>query len=61
MKNLLKERLNEDVKFLIISYVMLYTLIMNDDKQLNVSTNRKFSFKLRTRAKFLQKDVHDSK
>lgn len=60
MKNLLKERLNEDVKFLIISYVM-YTLIMNDDKQLNVSANRKFSFKLRTRAKFLQKDVHDSK
>lgn len=61
MKNLLKERLNEDVKFLIISYVMLYTLIMNDDKQLNVSANRKFSFKLHTRAKFLQKDVHDSK
>lgn len=61
MKNLLKERLNENVKFLIISYVMLYMLIMNDDKQLNVSANRKFSFKLRTRAKFLQKDVHDSK
>lgn len=40
---------------------MLYTVIMNDNKQLNVSANRKFSFTLRTRAKFLQKDVHDSK